>query len=219
LAGVLTAQGRTAALSDLLTSEESAKVRGQFLLLLAFVGGAAGQGNADSVANEYLASGLKDAPTAWLVGEWQASRGDSPGLAATLRRLRDMRDTSSRRADSVMVAALEIRASLLKGDTSDALRRFSGVTPSAPPASLEWYPWEAFAPERAIVAEVLAKRSQWDRAATVAEQFDSPASVVYVMFVRRALDVRLRAARALGRRELADSLRDRLRKLDAKASL
>ena len=213
-ASILGARGKMEELDDLLTSEASVDLGGHFVALLAFAAGVSGHQKADSTAQNYLGSGLKDAPTAWVVGEWAATRGDSLVLAKVLSWLRGVRAKSDARTDSVVVAALEIRALLLRGDTAGAMHSFSALTPSAPPALLEWYPWEAYAPERAIIAEFLANQGQWARAASVAEQFDSPASVVYVMFIRRALEVRLRAARAMGRRQLADSLQERLQRLN-----
>ena len=219
LASVLAARGKAAELTEKLTSEVAAGMGGQYLLLLASAAGVSVHEKADSIAQEYLGRRAKDPTTTWLVGEWAATQGDSVVVAKLLSSLRAVRDTFHRRADSVMVTALEIQLSLLRGDTAEALRLFSMLTPSGPPTDLEWYPWEAFAVERVKIAEVLADQGRWARAATVAEQFDSPAAVVYVMFIRRALEVRIRAAQAMGQRQLADSLQDRLQRLNQKSVL
>jgi hypothetical protein len=110
----------------------------------------------------------------------------------------------------VIVAALEARRVLLAGDTASAVQLLEGLTPSAPPATLEWQPWESYAPERLALAEVHARQGRWDRAEAVAEQFDSPAAVIYTMYAGRGLRIRIQAAEASGKRQRADSLRARL---------
>ncbi|HKU62675.1 MAG TPA: hypothetical protein VJQ44_15755, partial [Gemmatimonadales bacterium] len=113
-------------------------------------------------------------------------------------------------------AALEARRVLMNGDTVRAMELLERLTPSAPPADLEWQPWESFAPERLVLAQVLARRGEWGRAAAVAEQFDSPASVMYTMYAGIGLEIRVQAAEAMRNRVVADSMRARLADLRAR---
>jgi tetratricopeptide (TPR) repeat protein len=215
LTSVLTAQGKARELRELLDSKAAAEVSGRVLYFLTAAGGLGNDEVAATVARPYMTSTTPDPATAWIIGEWQATRGDTAGLARMLMFLTQIRDSVHSRSDSVKVSALEARRVLLRGDTAAAVQLLERLTPSAPPADLEWQPWESFASERLVLAEVLARRGEWARAAAVAQQFDSPASVMYTMYAGLGLRIRVQAAEANGNRAAADSLRARLAALQS----
>jgi tetratricopeptide (TPR) repeat protein len=214
LTSLLTAQGRSEDVGELLASRPAAAVSAQFLYLLTVMAGVENEEVARGAVRPYLTTSTPDPATAWLIGEWAASKGDTAALGRMLRSLIQTRDRRHLRADSVRVEALDARRVLLTGDTASAVRRFERLTPSAPPSDLEWQPWESFAPERLVLAQVLARQGEWTRAAAVAQQFDSPASVMYTMYAGVALGLRVRAEEATGRRMAAESLRARLASLE-----
>jgi hypothetical protein len=156
-----------------------------------------------------------DPPRLWLLGQWAARRGDALALGSVISALTAKRDSTPGRRDSLLVQALGARVKLLAGDTAGAMQALRALRPTAPSSELEWQLWESLGEERVLLAEVLLARRQPGEALRVAARLDSPQPLPYLLFLRRGLVVRARAAEALGRSGLAAAYRRRLQLLDA----
>ncbi|HKU63379.1 MAG TPA: serine/threonine-protein kinase, partial [Gemmatimonadales bacterium] len=151
LASLLAAQDRRDELRQLLDSQSVGQVSGQILYFLTAAAGTGNDAVAAAAARRYVTgSSSPDPATAWIVGEWGATKGDTVTLNRMLDSLRAKLESRHYRSDSVRVAALEARRVLMNGDTVRAMELLERLTPSAPPADLEWQPWESFAPERLV---------------------------------------------------------------------
>jgi eukaryotic-like serine/threonine-protein kinase len=210
------ALGRSREVSALLTSESAAGLPGRLLFLLDAGSGAGfhaeARTQAEALGREYE---RLDTPRLWLLGGWAARIGDSAALAAIVGALETKRDSSQGRRDSLVAAALAARLPLLAGDSNEALRRLEKLRATAPGTDIEWQFEESLGEERMILAELLLARRRFADALRVASQIDSPQPLVYLLHLRRSLEVRARAAEAMGRVDLTARYRSRLRRLDA----
>jgi len=85
-----------------------------------------------------------------------------------------------------------------RGDTTLALRLFSELEPTADHRQVENSLWESLATERLAYAELLLAHGEAAEAHRIASTFDHPHVLIHDLFLRPSLDVRRRAARALG---------------------
>jgi hypothetical protein len=102
------------------------------------------------------------------------------------------------------------RAALARGDSAEALRLLDAIAPSGADRAIAWYPWESLAGERLALAELLLANGRPNEALQVAQNFDAPAPVIYLLYLPRSLSLRMRIAQELGDRELETEMRDRL---------
>jgi hypothetical protein len=98
-----------------------------------------------------------------------------------------------------MAAGLSGHIALAEGDTASAVRAFAQLVPAGTRGQLT-RPWESFGAEHLALARIHMARGEYDEAYRVARCFDSPgaASVIYPVFLRASLELRLEAARELG---------------------
>jgi hypothetical protein len=89
-------------------------------------------------------------------------------------------------------------ATLARGDTSLAIRRFSALRPTAEHAEVEGSLWESLAVERLRLAGLLLATGDAEGAHRIASTFDHPGILVHGLFLRPSIDLRVRAARAFG---------------------
>ena len=210
------ALGRDREVAGLLTSESAAGLPGRLLFLLDAAAGAgfhaAARAQAEALGRDY---GRLDTPRLWLLGGWAARIRDSAALTAIVRALEARRDSSQGRRDSLLAAALASRLPLLAGDSNEALRRLDKLRPTATGTDIEWQFEESLGEERMVLAELFLARRRFADALRVASHIDSPQPLVYLLHLRRSLEVRAAAAEGMGMAELAARYRSRLRQLDA----
>jgi serine/threonine-protein kinase len=149
-------------------------------------------------------------PQLWLVGTWRAKEKRGAPVEQIASLLATRAAASGSDADKVLSQSMTAQAALARSDTTEALRRLRSLTPTAPYDGLAWWPWESLAGERIALAELLLARQEYAEAVRVASVFDSPASVVYLVYLPASLAIRLQAARGLGDARLERSVRERL---------
>jgi hypothetical protein len=153
------------------------------------------------------------ARTRWLVGAWYASRGQRDRAAILLAALeRQHREAPSAAAERY-ARALAPHVALASGDTAGALAGFRALTPDAPRDELAWDLGSALAVERLRWAELALARGEPAEAHGVAAVLEHPGPIAFLPFLPASLELRLRAARAMGRNDLANLYRGRLDRL------
>jgi Protein kinase domain len=150
----------------------------------------------------------------WLLGTWWATQGD----AETPRKLseeleRFVASPVVGREARLFADALAAHAALARGDDTAALDLLSKLRPNASPDRMFYEFHEALAPERIREARLLLEMERYQEALDMASAFDHPAPVSYLAYLAPSLGIRLRAAEALGRDDLASEYRERLRLL------
>ena len=224
LHGVLVAQGREDELRPLLARDTlfTRFIRGQLQVLAALAGAGFGP-DADSFVGQELEAYRADstAPSnldLWFVGSWLAHQGDGPQAMRMARTILRRAAGEQGRRDSLLAGSLAARATLALGDTTAAIERLGRLVPTTPShQDLSWNPWESLGGERLLLAELLLARGKPAAAYEVAEAFDSPAPVAYLMYLPASLELRIRAAQQLGDYRLADRLAARRQLLRSSA--
>jgi hypothetical protein len=207
----LVAKGRFREVRELLASDVAKKLGADILYLLPTEHPTGLEENAREVARRLGADyATLGAPFLWALGSWAIQQGDDPVVIAVARALRAKADSTKSRRDALLAAAFAGHAALARGDSLMAERLLSTLKPNAPPADLEWQPWESLGLERLVLAKLLYARAEYVRAADVAAQFDSPQPVIYPVYLAASLTIRLEAARALGKTETVNSCERRL---------
>jgi serine/threonine-protein kinase len=149
----------------------------------------------------------------WLLMTWHATTGNASALGQVRNALAVRADSSHARADSQFLRMADARLALARHDTATAERLLRRLEPNVRGTDLTWQPWEALAGERLQLAELLLARRRPAEASVVASYLDAPEPLVHVMLRRRALDLRRRAAVALGDSREAGRLREQLHAL------
>lgn len=215
LQSVLVAEGRFDEVQLLLDTSTFVRVRNRLPLhILDVLGGAPLRAEAAAAA-ESLRAGYRANPqvapiSLWYLGLWEAQRGASDAVQS----LSDSLAARARRAGDSSAAciarSLAAHAVLARGDTATAIARFEGLAPIAQKADLLWSPWASLGPERLVLARLRLARGDLAGAAREATYFDATGAIVLSIFLRASLDIRIRAARAMGRGEEAAALERRL---------
>jgi serine/threonine-protein kinase len=171
----------------------------------------------------------------WYAGVWRAGAGDTAAVARVARAMEEYAARTERAFDSLVLArpleavqaaaearrdrllarAMGAHLSLARGDSLEALRQFRALRPNAPRSGpvgfdLNWDELEPLALEHLRLAELLLANGEAHEALDVAGVFDSPEALIYVLYLRASLDLRARAAEALGLQSAADAFRARL---------
>jgi Tfp pilus assembly protein PilF len=106
--------------------------------------------------------------------------------------------------------SLEARVALLSGDSSRALDLLQALVPTKPYGE-EPLPWESLAGEQMQLAQLLYARGRYADALDIAANFDAPARPPSdLLYLPASLSLRMRAARALGDREMEQRCQRRL---------
>jgi tetratricopeptide (TPR) repeat protein len=219
LQSLLIATNRSSEVPALLQSKGAHGLPGSYLFLLDAGAGAGFESQAKAAAEGMgEAYALMDPPRLWLLGNYEAHRGGVARLQAIVAALEAKRDSSATRRDSLLARALEARLLLVKGDSAGALLRLQDLRSTAPSRDLEWQLWESLGEERMLQGELLLARGRFAEAGSVAAQIDSPQPLVHLLYLRRSLSIRQRAAESMGNAALATSYRKRGSNLDARSS-
>ena len=215
--GLLVAEGREADVRALLEGDTvfRASYRGQLYILGALTG-AGFEREADAFAESARRS-YRSSPdnlgsvALWFLGSWMAHRGGAAEAQEMSDRILRNAPAGSPRRDSLLAASLRARATLARGDSTQAIRQLRALTPTATShQDLAWDPWESLGGERLLLARLLLARGQTAEALDVAGGFDSPVPVSYLMYLPASLSVRVQAAEQLGDTRLAQAGRARL---------
>lgn len=218
LQSLLVATGRTADLKLLLDSAAAtgslSGTTGKLDYILDAVAGADVDAEGKAVADSLrrLLPELSETRL-WFLAIWDIDN-DLLDEATRIRdRLDSLAQTGSRRA-GLMVAALTAHLTLAAADTTGALELLESLAPNSPRSSY-MNPWESLGLERITLATILFAEGEYERAYNVATVFDSPsaASVIYPVFLRESLELRLEAAREMGWGEKVEELERRLDQL------
>ena len=216
LQSLLIAIGRSAEIAPVFASERAAQLPAWSLYLL---DGSAGVGfereAAAAAESKGTAYAMMTSPTLWLLGGWEARRGNVTRVREITQALRLKADSFPTRREVLLVRVLVARLALLEGDTSEAVGRLRELAPSAPRYDIAWQPWEALAGERMLLAELLHARGDFQEAIRVATQLDAGEPVVHLLYLRPSLSLRVRAAGAMGDAKLTSLYERRLSKLRA----
>jgi hypothetical protein len=163
---------------------------------------------ADSIGTRYE---TVDPTTLWLLGSLAARVGDVARLRGINSALIAKADSSRSRRDVLISHAIAARLSVLEGDSAGAIRALTALKASAPRGQIAWgQPWESLGLERMQLAELLMARRQYDAARHVASQLDATEPVMYLVQLRRSLELRVTAARQLGDRQSVATYQRRL---------
>jgi hypothetical protein len=211
LQGLLTAQGRLDAVVKLLDSE-TAKALQSPVLYLVIAGAGAGLDERAAAAARELGTGYAamGSPLLWALGTWAARRGSAPDLHAISIALKAKADSTKSRRDTLLARAMDAHATVAAGDSVGGLAKLAVLRPNAPILDLEWQLWESLPGERLAQARLLFARGEFARADEVAAELQAAQPVAYLTYLPAALELRIRAAVALGETRRAQRLRERL---------
>ena len=113
----------------------------------------------------------------------------------------------------MLAAALRAHVHLARDELEPAIRILTDLQPTAPLWRYTWEFHEALAAERIRLARALLATGDYERALHFASLFDQPGPVTYLAYLGPSLEIRARAAAALGRTQQEREFRDRLRHL------
>lgn len=218
LQGILAAEGRT---SELRVLVDSAVVLGlalaNQLYIVDALAGLPVEAEAGQVVADLPAAPADQTPAFvwWLAGVWRGRAGDMAGLDGMRQALAGRaRSTDDPRTER-LVESLDARLLLLQGDSAAAVGRLRRLLETARQSDLDWGISQSLAPDRLLLAQLLLARGEPGEAIAVAAVFDHPVPAVFLPFVPASLELRRRAAVAMGQEHQARGYIDRLAALGA----
>ena len=146
-------------------------------------------------------------------GAWSARRRDDRRAEAIAAALDAQAALSQDPASRAYAAAVRGHLAVARGDTSAAVERFREATSIGIGRGLTWELAAPLVAERLALAELLLATGRPREAATVAAVFDHPEPLLFLVGLRPSLEIRLRAARAMGDRRLTETTASRLDRL------
>jgi len=151
----------------------------------------------------------------WILGVYYASLG-RPLQAATVARVLAARVATDTTGEAALYAeAAQAHALLASGDSAGAREALRALVrrPFPPGSLLTWYPIGGFGAERLLLATLLLAHGDAAEARTVAASLDAATPAMFPLFLRPSLELRIRAAQALGDAQNVARLRTRLARL------
>ena len=143
------------------------------------------------------------------VGNWSAHVGDVERLAEAAAAAQVSADASDDPVDRTRAAGLSAQLAAISGDTARALELLEANPPMGPRDELLWDMDYALPGERLLLAELLLAQGEYERAISVAAGFESR-PVVYLLYMPKSLELRAKAAKAMGDSEREATFRRRL---------
>lgn len=226
LRGILLAQGRVTeaiALTDSLVAKGTVVARS--LYLLDEIAGHPVAAQADGFMDffratfgdtlERLGRSPSGARSRWLAGSWllhRDQRGPVAGWQQAVARIADSLDSRSAR---VLAAGLQAQLRLAAADTTTARGLLARLVPTAPRDTLQWDLAESLPVERLLRARLALAAGNPAEALRIAGGFDQATAIISLGFIPASLELRLRAAEALGRPDLIRAFRARQERLRA----
>jgi hypothetical protein len=176
--------------------------------------------HADRFVEEHLAALARGdsvpSPDLWLAGSWAARSGHAGvELQAVAESLAVRARRGGEKRDSLFALSLAAQRTLALGDTALALEQLRGLRADAGTIAIAWNPWESLGYERLLLTQLLVSRRRYAEALEVGAAFDSPAPLVYAIYLPTALRLRLQAAEAWQEQSVARQCRERLAALRA----
>ena len=169
----------------------------------------------DSLASSY---GTLRTGSLWYLGLIALRLRDTPALTSIQRVIASRADSSGTRVDRLVASQTSALLKVLRGDSAAAIRELRVLRPTARRNDITWQPWESLAAERLLLAELLLARGDARSAIDVATLIDAPEPVAHLYYLRRSLQLRVRAADLLRDAARAKSYRARLAQLDGSAT-
>jgi eukaryotic-like serine/threonine-protein kinase len=221
LQSLLAMQGRNEELGRLLASEYGTQFSGAWYVVLASVAGAPFEREADSLA---LTQGTDYSPMGtvrlWFLGLWEARRGDVGRLRIIETSLARKADSSGSRQDRLLSDIIAAHAALARGDSADAVRRLAALRAVTTRTQAVWSGWGALSFEHLALARLLQAAGDQNGALAEVATFDAPAPPITSWLCQPgAYVVGVRAAEALGKKDLAARYRARLRAIGRESLL
>ena len=156
---------------------------------------------------------VKSVESLWVLLGWQAERKDP-------ERLQGIADTLSARAlqtgdpkARMFADAARAHVLLARGDTASAIKKLQTLANAGPNADLAWQFGDALPVERLLLAQLLLASGRHRDCMLEASVFDHPMPILFLPFVRASLELRYRAALAIGDARASNLLRLRLNRL------
>jgi hypothetical protein len=159
----------------------------------------------------------KNMPTLWLYGQWLARRDSAALVIDVARRAAAKADSTERRRDRLIAEILDAYAALAAADTAKAIELFRSLKATGRKRDISWQPWESLGAERMVLARLLEEQGRHEEAYRASATLDHPEPIIYPLYLRESLELRARAADALGWRDVAARHRARLEALRAPA--
>ncbi len=153
----------------------------------------------------------------WLYGQWLARRDSAALVIDVARRAAEKADSTELRRDRLIAQILVAYASLAAADTAQAIELFRGLKATGRKRDISWQPWESLGAERMVLARLLEGQGRHEEAYRVAATLDHPEPIIYPLYLPESLELRARAADALGWRDVAARNRARLASLRSPA--
>jgi hypothetical protein len=119
-------------------------------------------------------------------------------------------DSTGTQLDISTAKSIGARLALLEADTARAIALLRGVVPAGGGSHIEWGMQEPFGQEQLLLAELLLAQSRPADALQVADRLDHPRPIIYLVYLRQSLELRILAAEHMGRSDLTKAFRSRL---------
>ena len=153
----------------------------------------------DSITHGINYAALRTPRRLWELGVFEARSGRvqvAAGVAAELHRRAAQKPTLQ--YEESLAQSLDGFLHLAAGDSTAAITAFTAViTGGGTGGAVTWDEAWPHAADRLALAELLMARRQYQQAMDIAEVFDSP-KLVHLVYLRPSLELRARAAKALG---------------------
>jgi tetratricopeptide (TPR) repeat protein len=169
----------------------------------------------DSLSSEYA---KLRTDRLWYLGLIAFRLRDTAALASIQRIVQSRADSSGESTDRLIAAEGSARLSVLRRDSTTAIKELLALKPTGRRNDIAWQPWESLGPERMILAELLLAKGDAQGAINIATLIDAPEPVSYLYCLRSSLRLRLRAAEQLRDDRLIKMYRARLSRLDSDAA-
>ena len=146
----------------------------------------------------------------WELGVLEARQGRVDVAAAIAADLHRRDSTPATRYEHGLALSMDAFVLLARGDSAAAERAFASVVTG--PVIANILPWDEAEPrggERLILAQLLMARGKYEDALDMATVFDAP-KLAHWIYLRQSLELRARAAKALGKAALESQYRARL---------
>ena len=152
----------------------------------------------DSIAHGVNYAALPYERRLWELGVFLAQSGRVDVAAGVAAELHRRADTTHARYEASLAQSMDGFVRLAKGDSTGAIDAFTAViVDGAPAEEVQWDEAWPHAADRLALAELLMARRQYQQAMDIADVFDSP-KLVHLVYLRQSLELRVRAAKALG---------------------
>lgn len=156
----------------------------------------------------------------WLLGVWAARDGHLRSAEGAAMELSRRADSTGNPRDRRYVQSVLAHVALARADTVRAIDLLTSLVGFPLPADdAQWDESAVMADERLLLAGLHLARGDATRALGIADVFDSTQPAVFLMYLVPSLELRIRAAQALGDDRLAARYRARLAAMRSSAGV